>query len=427
MPEPTPADALERMRRQVRAVRWRQNLHELQRALYHLLATLAAAATALVVLALLSTPGLFAAAAWGLGAGSVLLAAWITRALGRRWLSGARTPLWIDRHARLEGRLATALELERHGGVRAPFFPLLVEDNARRLAAWRPERLVPEGMPSGAFAGALAAVGGFLLALLIAPWLRPGAPAVVSGRAPDGSPGRVGIVRRGRPPAPGRRFVLLARPDEDDSALSRLPGALQERIQDRLWGEDREGAREAMERAERGASPAREDAWPPADPLAEASDPIDASDPEERWAVARRLPAGAKPPAGEGGAAGADEAPGGNQAAARGDGAREAERDGGAGAAAGAGTGTDPHLLGEASAERVARARFDLPLAARVRALGGGPAPLFGEAPPPAPDARPDLAAAQRRDAPVPKMGVPPAYEAAVRALFAHRRGEEAP
>src|SRR2546425_8347538 len=81
MPEPTPADALERMRRQVRAVRWRRNLHELQRALYHLLATLAAAAAALVVLALLSTPGLFAAAAWGLGAGSVLLAAWITRAL----------------------------------------------------------------------------------------------------------------------------------------------------------------------------------------------------------------------------------------------------------------------------------------------------------------------------------------------------------
>src|SRR5207247_1299937 len=94
----------------------------------------------------LCTPGLFAAAAWGLGAGSVLLAAWIMRALGRRWLSGARAPLWIDRHARLEGRLATALELERHGGARAPFFPLLVDENARRLAAWRPERLVPEGM-----------------------------------------------------------------------------------------------------------------------------------------------------------------------------------------------------------------------------------------------------------------------------------------
>ncbi len=410
MPEPTPADALERMRRQMRAVRWRQNLHELQRALYHLLATLAAAATALVVLALLSTPGPFAAAAWGLGAGSVLLAVWITRALGRRWLSGARTPLWIDRHARLEGRLATALELERRGGAR---------DNARRLAAWRPERLVPEGMPSGAFAGALAAVGAFLLALLIAPWLQPNTPAA----APANAPGRIAIVRRGKPPAASRRFVLLARPDEDDGALSRLPGALQERIRQRLWGEDRERAREAMERAERGASAEREDASPRADRLA------DASDPEERWAIAPKPPPGAKPPAGEQSAPAAGEAPGGDQEA-RGDRAREAERDDGAGphqAAAGAGTGTDPNLLGNASAERAARARFDLPLAARVHALGGGPAPPSAdEAPPPAPDARPDLAAAQRRDAPVLKMSVPPAYEAVVRAAFAHQ-GTEAP
>src|SRR5438093_712243 len=207
MPEPTPADALERMRRQVRAVRWRQNLHELQRALYRLLATLAAAAAALVVLALLCTPGLFAAAAWGLGAGSVLLAAWIMRALGRRWLSGARAPLWIDRHARLEGRLATALELERHGGARAPFFPLLVDENARRLAAWRPERLVPEGMPSGAFAGAPAAVGAFLLALLIAPWLQPRIPAAM----PANTSGRIAIARRGRPPAAGRRLAWRRR------------------------------------------------------------------------------------------------------------------------------------------------------------------------------------------------------------------------
>src|SRR2546423_1056146 len=103
MPEPTPADALERMRRQVRAVRWRQNLHELQRALYHLLATLAAAAAALVVVALLSTSGLFAAAAWGIGAGSVLLAAWITRALGRRWLPGAGTALLLDPPAPRQG------------------------------------------------------------------------------------------------------------------------------------------------------------------------------------------------------------------------------------------------------------------------------------------------------------------------------------
>src|SRR5437763_632676 len=136
MPEPTPADALERMRRQVRAVRWRQNLHELQGALYRLLATLAAAAAALVVLAL----------------------------------------------------------------------------------------------------------------------LRPPIPAA----APANPRGRIAVARRGRPPAAGRRFAWLRRPAEDDSALSRLPGALQERIQDRLWGEDREGAREALERAELGMSAERE-------------------------------------------------------------------------------------------------------------------------------------------------------------------------
>src|SRR5438046_6983846 len=432
MPEPTPAEALERMRRQVRAVRWRQNLHELQRALYHLLATLAAAATALVVLALLCTPGLFAAAAWGLGAGSVLLAAWITRALRRRWLSGARTPLWIDRHARLEGRLATALELERRGGARAPFFPLLVDDNARRIAAWRPERLVPEGLPSGAFAGALAAVGVFLLALLLAPWLRPSAPALAAG---GDAADRVMAVKGDRAIAQsvraraGRLPATLVEPDDDDrSAFSRLPAELQERIREELWGEDRERVHEAWERAERGAGPAR--VSPPADPLAEASDPIAASEQEERWAVVRRPPPGARPALAEDGATPTGDMPRGDGAAGRGASAHPAERGGEAGAhqaAAGAGTGTDPHLLGEASAERAARERFDLPLAARVRALGGGAAPpSSGEAPPPAPDARPDLAAAQRRDAPVLKMRVPPGYEAAVRAVFAHP-GREAP
>src|SRR5206468_1457415 len=128
---------------------------------------------------------------------------------------------------------------------------------------------------------------------------------------------------------------LLARPDEDDATLSRLPGALQERIRQRLWGEDRERAREALERAELGVSAEREGASPTADRLAQASHPIDASDPEERWAIA--------------------------------------------------------------------------------------------PAPPPAPDARPDLAAAQRRDAPVLKMSVPPSYEAVVRAAFAHQGKEPRP
>src|SRR5205809_7044419 len=64
MPGPTPADALEPMRRQVRAVRWRRNLHELQRALYHLIAGLGGALTALLVLALRARRGGLAVPTW---------------------------------------------------------------------------------------------------------------------------------------------------------------------------------------------------------------------------------------------------------------------------------------------------------------------------------------------------------------------------
>src|SRR5438128_2654606 len=299
MPEPTPADALERMRRQVRAVRWRRNLHELQRALYHLIAGLGGAMTALVVLALRAGSGVFALATWTLAAATLLLAGGLARALARRWLSSEQAPLWIDRQTALEGRLATALELEGRDARRAPFFPLLVDDNARRIAAWRPERVVPEGLPSGAFAGALAAVGVFLLALLLAPWLRPSAPAVAAGgdAADRGMAieGDRAIARRVRARA-GSPPATLVEPDDDDrSALSRLPAELQERIREELWGEDRERVHEAWERAERGAGPGR--VSPPADRLA------DEREQEERWAVVRRPPPGARPARGEGGAA----------------------------------------------------------------------------------------------------------------------------
>src|SRR5712692_8993984 len=293
MPEPTPANTLDRMRRQVRAVRWRRNLHELQRALYHLIATLAGGAATLVVLALRTAPGPFAAATWAVAAATLLLAGWLARALVRRWLSPARAPLWIDRRTGLEGRLATALELGHQGAVRAPFFPLLVEDNARRLPTWRPERLLPDGLPSGAFAGALAAVGVFLLVLLLAPWLRPGAAPVTSSEVTGDEPvrGHIVIARRARRQAGESVLAPFAEPDDDDerSALSRLPDALQERIQARLWGEDREPARRAMELAERGRGPGPGGGSPPADRLA------DTSEAEERWAVVRKAPRGARP------------------------------------------------------------------------------------------------------------------------------------
>ena len=63
---------------------------------------------------------------------------------------------------------------------------------------------------------------------------------------------------------------------------------------------------------------------------------------------------------------------------------------------------------------------FELPLAARVRAEGGSAAPPEGDAPPAAPDARPDLAATQRRDAPILRPEIPVAYEPIVQRLFAH-------
>jgi hypothetical protein len=118
MPEPTPADALDRMRRQVRAVRWRRNLHELQRAVYYLLAMLAGAASVVVVLALRTEPGFFAAAAWGLAAATFVCAAWLARATRRAFLAAHRPP---DRADRSRGALGDPQESgARRAGCETP-------------------------------------------------------------------------------------------------------------------------------------------------------------------------------------------------------------------------------------------------------------------------------------------------------------------
>src|SRR5438093_1153452 len=95
----------------------------------------------------------------------------------------------------------------------------------------------------------------------------------------------------------------------------------------------------------------------------------------------------------------------------------EASRSGGA--TAGAGSQPDPHLFGPPSRDAPGTSqRFALSLAARVHAGRGGPGE--GAAPPPAPtpDTHADLAAGQRAEAAVPRMPVPPAYEALVRRHF---------
>jgi hypothetical protein len=89
------------------------------------------------------------------------------------------------------------------------------------------------------------------------------------------------------------------------------------------------------------------------------------------------------------------------------------------GAGAGAGSQPDPHLFGPPSSGAAATSqRFALSLAARVHAGRGGPGEAADPPRAPAADARADLAAGQRAEAAVPRMPVPPGYEALVRRHF---------
>src|SRR5437867_1953629 len=147
MPDSTPRDVARTIRRQMRRVRWRRNLYELQRGVYLLIATATTVAATLVLLALRAETGAFALAVWGLFLAAVALAGTIAAMTRRRWLRAAATSFWVDRQARLGGRLATLVELE--GRAPAPaLLPLLVEENERRLPAWAPEKVLPESFPS---------------------------------------------------------------------------------------------------------------------------------------------------------------------------------------------------------------------------------------------------------------------------------------
>ena len=88
MPYFTPIGALDSIERQIRRVRFRRNLHALQRAAYLGLATMAAAATVLVLLALRAGARLFAVASWSVGAtilaSAILLVVETRRAMARR-------------------------------------------------------------------------------------------------------------------------------------------------------------------------------------------------------------------------------------------------------------------------------------------------------------------------------------------------------
>src|SRR5262249_34179189 len=150
------------------------------------------------------------------------------------------------------------------------------------------------------------------------------------------------------------------------------------------------------------------------------SSPADGGDGERSWQIARPASprGGAKATKGEAAAGRAADTRGGHSASPvpRTEGASSGPGE----PATGAGSATDPALLGTASEPHAGNETFDLPIAARVRSAGGGPRPPTGDAPPAGADKRPDLAARQRRDAPVLRTGVPVAYEAIVRHVFAH-------
>jgi hypothetical protein len=390
-------DGVASLLRQVHRVRRRHNLLVLQRALYLLLAGLAAGAALLLLVALTASPLAFAVALVAAGAGAGAGAAAGARAVRRAWVPAARAPAWIDARAGLAGRLATLAAFAGRGP--AYFLPLVAAQAEARAPEWGPDRLVPERVPWGALALAVGATYAVGLVVAVAPRLRPPPVRVVA----------TGEPRVRRTPTAAERALphrLLAAPelagdapgDEADDAsgagggtadavgdrgpLAALARGLRERIRSTLWGIEPPAATGAA-----GAT---------------------------RTAAATLVPPGAGAAAGGDAAAAARAAPA--------PGASGGTESGTAGAA-GAGDGTDPQVLGvPVPLTHAGDGRFALGLAAWVHGPTGRPRPPAGEAPHPAADARPALAGRERADTAVPKAVVPAAWEPFVQAFYGDQR-----
>src|SRR5205823_4004056 len=140
------------------------------------------------------------------------------------------------------------VELETRGGG-AALLPLLVDENERRLAAWRPEVVLPESFPSVALGAALVGTCALLLAFVLAPRLAP--DPVARSRAE-----RVARLMPLRGIAPESARVALAEEDADEMpALERLPARMQDRIRRRFWGDGWQAAPETTAAASHGAEP----------------------------------------------------------------------------------------------------------------------------------------------------------------------------
>ena len=242
-------------------------------------------------------------------------------------------------------------------------------------------------------------------------------------RPTDPMAGERMVVAPGVPDDRGEQSAPATADDRDDaSTLTQLSSAFQENVRQQVWGKAWERVRDALARAgtTSGSGGTRDEAGE----RAEEFDGEGSGD----WEVARapsdernrrRGPAVGRKPSEH------DDATGGDTEATADDHAPEAEanehdgRDGNSGA----GNGTSPNDLfgGSPVDSEGGGASFELSLAARMRSDRVGRRGAPGPAPDADPDARPALAAEQRRETAAHRMAVPAAYEQVVREVFAHR------
>src|SRR5262245_20383445 len=168
--------------RQVRLVRGRSNLALVQHVVAVWVATVAAVATGLVLVAVRGGRVAFALGALGGLAVVCPITVLLLRRVSRRWLRLADAPHRIDTMRGLRGRLASLAELE--GRTRGDLFALLVRQNRDALSRWQPEDVVPDVVPARPFACAVAALCALALVVVLAPKLRPPAPRIVVGDRP---------------------------------------------------------------------------------------------------------------------------------------------------------------------------------------------------------------------------------------------------
>ncbi|MGH7895080.1 MAG: hypothetical protein ACREQL_10445 [Candidatus Binatia bacterium] len=403
---------------QMRRVRLRRWVRELQRVTYPVLATIGTGGALATLAALRGGTSVFvgtvaaALAAVGLTLGVVLRSAW------RRRVQRGHAALWIDDAAGLRGVLATLLTVRASG----PFRDLLAARTLQMLPAWRPERVVPAVVPVVSACTAGVGLAALLIVVALAPRLLPAVPEIVVTNDPLAAVDARGLPTRSDRLVVGRDGSLRGsdgihdgRPTRavasgEDGRATSWPTVAQEAVRRSLWGSAWDRVRTELARAEEARARATARARTQPDARLAMREGRSGDEPTVAGDASGTNDAAATPPSPDRATAGSD-APAGS-------------------AGSGAGDTTDARFFGPSHDEiHTASDPFALALAARVRTRGQGPRPPSGEAPAAAPDERPDLVARQRREDATQRMAITPQYARIVRALFAHdpRREGEAP